>query len=339
MLTYNCEAFVAAAIESMLTQDYVGPLEIVVSDDASSDRTFAVARELIAGYRGPRQVVLRRRQINSGSKSAHLNDAFSVCTGELLVSFDGDDVSVPARVSRIVARYVGNSRVQSIYSTFAFMGIAGKRERRSRVPRSPPGADPAEWFARVDAYAAGATLAVRRAVIDAFGPLDGTLNEDVQLPFRAALVGDVDFIDEPLVLVRRHAGSFTADWERYRSLEKYAERMRAGIETAARARIRRLADIDTAERMMPTSRERWDRLRSVVEQSFREAEMTRSLVSVAMVDRLRGLLALAMVGAYRAEIAQHAFLAIAPNLYLRYRRLRLGLVAQKSWTANRDGDA
>ena len=339
MLTYNCEAFVAAAIESMLTQDYVGPLEIVVSDDASSDRTFAVTQDRIAGYRGPRQVVLRRRQINSGSKSAHLNDAFSACTGELLVSFDGDDISVPTRVSRIVAQYVANPRVQSIYSAFAIMGIAGKRERRSRVPRSPPGADPAEWFARIDAYAAGATLAVRRAVVEAFGPLDGTLNEDVQLPFRAALIGDVEFIDEPLVRVRRHAGSFTADWERYRSLEKYAERMRAGIETAARARIRRLADIDTAERMIPTSRERWDRLHSVVERSFHEAEMTRALVSEAMLDRLHGLLALARVGAYRAEFAQHAFLAIAPHLYLSYRRLRLGLAAKKSGRATRDGGA
>lgn len=339
MLTYNCEAFVAAAIDSVLAQDYLGSLEIVISDDASSDRTFAVTRDLIANYRGTRRVIVRRREENSGSKSAHLNDAFSACTGELIVSFDGDDISVPTRVSRIVARYVANPRVQSIYSAFALMGKAGKRERRSRVPRPLPAADPAEWFARVDAYAAGATLAVRGAVVDAFGPLVGNLNEDVQLPFRAALIGDVEFIDEPLVRVRRHAGSFTADWERYRSLRSYAERMIAGIESASRARIARLADIDTAERMQPASRVRWDRLRSAVERSFQEAEMTRALVSEAMLDRLRGLLALARVGAYRAEFAQHAFLAIAPHLYLSYRRLRLGLAAKKSERATRDGGA
>jgi glycosyltransferase involved in cell wall biosynthesis len=339
MLTYNCEAFVAAAIESMLSQDYGGPFEIVISDDASSDRTFAVAQDHVAGYRGPRRITMTRRQTNSGSKSAHLNEAFSACTGELLVSFDGDDVSVPTRVSRIVAQYLANARAQAIYSAFALMGTAGKRERRSRVPRSPPATDTAEWFARIDAYAAGATLAVRRTVVDAFGPLDGTLNEDVQLPFRAALIGDVEFIDEALVRVRRHAGSFTADWQRYDSLEKYAERMLAGIETASRARLARLADIDTAERLLPARRARWDRLRSVVDQSFREAEMTRALVSDSAVDRLRGLIALVRVGAYRAELAQHAFLAIAPSLYLGYRRLRLGVVARKSGAADRDEGA
>jgi glycosyltransferase involved in cell wall biosynthesis len=339
MLTYDCEAFVAAAIDSMLAQDYQGPLEIVISDDASSDRTFAVTRDLLAGYRGPRRVIVRQRRANSGSKSAHLNDAFSACTGELLVSFDGDDVSVPTRVSLIVARFVANPRVQSIYSAFALMGAAGRRERRSRVTRPLPAADPAEWFARVDAYAAGATLAVRRAVVETFGPLDGSLNEDVQLPFRAALIGDVEFIDEPLVRVRRHAGSFTADWERYRSVRNYTERMVAGIETASRARIARRADIDTAERMLPASHLRWDRLRSVVERSFHEAEMTRALVSEAMLVRLRGLLALARVGAYKAEFAQHAFLAIAPHLYLSYRRLRLGLAAKKSGPATREGGA
>jgi glycosyltransferase involved in cell wall biosynthesis len=339
LLTHDCEAYVADAVDSALAQDYAGPLEIVVSDDASSDGSFAIAQARIAAYRGPHRVVLRRRQFNSGSKSAHLNDVFSVCAGELLVSFDGDDIAVPARVSRVVARARASPDAQAIYSSFALIGAGGGISRRARVPRPPPGSDAAQWFARVDAYAAGATLAVRRAVVEAFGPLDPALNEDIQLPFRAALVGGVEYIDEPLVQVHRHAGSFTADWQRYASLHEYRRRMQAGIATAARARQSRLADIETAARRLPDQHERWVRLRSLVERSFREAEMTGALVSESASDRFRGLAALVRAGAYRDDLLLHAFLALAPRLYLRYRRLRLGLDAEGTATSMRGGGA
>ena len=327
LLSYNCEAYVAAAVDSALAQDYAGPMEIVVSDDASHDGSFAIAEARVAQYRGPHRVVLQRRRVNSGSKSAHLNDVFPACIGELLVSFDGDDVAARTRVSSIVARFQANHRAQAVYSSFALIDGGG---RSARVPRPPPEKDPAEWFARVDAYAAGATLAVRRAVIDTFGILDPALNEDIQLPFRASLVGDVEFIDRPLVRVHRHPGSFTADWQRYASLEKYRDRMLAGIERAARARSSRLADIETAARRLPEQRERWERLCGLVDRSFREAEMTRALLSRSMTDRLRGLLALGRAGAYRDVFPQHAFLALAPELYLRYRRMRLGLSAREA---------
>lgn len=330
LLSYNCETYVAAAVDSALAQDYAGPLEIVVSDDASHDGSFAVAESRVAQYRGPHRVVLNRRRLNSGSKSAHLNDVLPACTGELLVSFDGDDVAVPARVSSIVARFQANHRAQAVYSSFAHIDGGGRSVRPARVPRPPARTDPAEWFARVDAYAAGATLAVRRAVVDTFGTLDPELNEDVQLPFRAALVGDVDFIDRPLVHVHRHPGSFTADWQRYASLEQYRDRMLAGIDTATRARRSRLADLETAARRLPVQHERWERLRELVDRSFREAEMTRGLYSRSLTDRLRVLLALGRAGAYRDVLPQHAFLAVAPRLYLRYRRLRLGLSARES---------
>lgn len=106
--------------------------------------------------------------------------------------------------------------------------------------------------------------------------------------------------------------------------------MLAGIDTATRARRSRLADLETAARRLPVQHERWERLRELVDRSFREAEMTRGLYSRSLTDRLRVLLALGRAGAYRDVLPQHAFLAVAPRLYLRYRRLRLGLSARES---------
>ena len=333
LLSYDCEAFVAAALDSVMAQDYGGPMEIVLSDDASHDRSFAIAERVVAAYRGRRRIVLRRRSANSGSKSAHLNDVIRVCTGELLVSFDGDDVSRPERVSRIVERFRANPRAQAVYSSFALVENGEWRRSSSSRSRLPAAAEPSRWFARVDAYAAGATLAVRRAVFDGFGPLDPALNEDVQLPFRASLLGDVDYIDAPLVGVHRHADSFTADWQRYCSLQTYRERMLAGIETACRVRLRRHQDIERAVQLRPQERESMERLHDAIEQSFREAEMTRPLVADRASERIRGLFSLWRAGAYRDELAQHAFLALAPRTYLRFRRRRLGLTRRRGATA------
>src|SRR5687767_13178241 len=87
LLSYDCEAWIGAALDAVLVQDYPGPMEIVVSDDASRDASFAIAKARAEQYRGDRRLVLKRRQSNSGSKSAHLNDVFPDCSGELLVSF------------------------------------------------------------------------------------------------------------------------------------------------------------------------------------------------------------------------------------------------------------
>jgi glycosyltransferase involved in cell wall biosynthesis len=318
LLSYDCEAHIGAALDSVMAQDYDGPLEIVVSDDHSRDRSYEVVRAQLEGYRGPRRIVLKRRAANSGSKSAHLNDVLPGCTGELLISFDGDDVSEPTRVSRIAARFQANPEAQAVYSSFTLTDGAMRKSRLARVPRPPPAMEAAAWFARVDAYAAGATLAVRRDVIDAFGPLDPSLNEDVQLPFRA---------------------SFTADWERYDSVEKYRERMFTGLDMAARARRSRLADIDAMAARQPDRHERWVQLRGLVDRSMQDAELTRALVSDHFPERLRGLIALLRAGAYGNEFPQHACLALAPWLYLWYRRRRLGTAARKFRTQAPDAGA
>jgi hypothetical protein len=64
--------------------------------------------------------------------------------------------------------------------------------------------------------------------------------------------------------------------------------------------------------------------------------LTRALVSDRFSLRLRGLVAVCRAGAYRSELSQHAFLALAPRLYLAYRRRRLGLARARLRTSAPD---
>jgi glycosyltransferase involved in cell wall biosynthesis len=322
LLTYNCVDFVGEAVRSVLDQD-CAPMEVLISDDASDDGTLLVVEELVQAHGGPHQVTLRRRSSNSGSKSAHLNDVFHRTSGDILVSFDGDDVSHPGRVRRIVQAFREEQGVHAVYSSFSLIDGEGRRAGRGRVPHPPEGTDPARWFARVDAYAAGGTLAVSRKVLKTFGLLDPSIHEDVVLPFRASLLGKVRYLDEDLVQARRWAGSLTAVPERYASIEAYRVGMRAGIEKARRHLDSRLEDLERATGLMLDRQSEFEELAAVARETLKEAEATEALVSGSFLTRMRALAGLARSEAYRDQLPQHAALALCPGMYLWYKRRSL----------------
>src|SRR6185503_20821734 len=91
----NQERFIREAVEGAFAQTY-SPLEIVLSDDHSEDRTFEIMKEMAAAYHGPHKIILnqnpRRRCIGG-----HINRVVEISSGELIVGSAGDDVSVPER--------------------------------------------------------------------------------------------------------------------------------------------------------------------------------------------------------------------------------------------------
>lgn len=323
LLSYNCESLIADAVRGMLRQDYAGPMEIVASDDASTDGTFAILEAELAKAGGNRQVHLLRRRSNSGSKSAHLNDVLPRTAGEILISFDADDIAEPSRVNRIVDTFAASPSIHAVYSSFSQMDPAGRPLGRGFVPHPASNSYSSRWFARVDAYAAGATLAVRRPVMEQFGPLPPDINEDIVLPFRASLLGECVYLDEPLVRVRRHAASLTADHDRLASLAAYRTRMLLGIDRARRNLQSRLADMQRADELIPARCANLAELRCIAEESMRHAELTAGLVASEMSTRLSTLWRLLRSRAYPDDTLQHAALALAPQAYLAYKRRSL----------------
>lgn len=63
LLTYNQERYVKEALISLLEQDYEG-LEIVISDDCSTDSTWLSINEVLQDYQGKKKVVLHQNLTN-----------------------------------------------------------------------------------------------------------------------------------------------------------------------------------------------------------------------------------------------------------------------------------
>lgn len=113
---YNQEKFIKDAIAGAFSQTYQ-PLEILLSDDCSSDRTFEIMKKMAEGYIGPHKVKVRRNNENKGTLE-HILDAVDCMSGELVILAAGDDVSVPKRTEVICSAW-RKSDSWAIYSDFS----------------------------------------------------------------------------------------------------------------------------------------------------------------------------------------------------------------------------
>lgn len=93
---YNLERYIAEAIESALGQTYT-PLEVVVVDDGSTDRT----PEVCAAFGSRIRYV---RQANRGASEAR-NTGLRHARGELIAFLDGDDIWERDHVATAVAAW------------------------------------------------------------------------------------------------------------------------------------------------------------------------------------------------------------------------------------------
>ena len=206
LISYREENYIQEAIAAAFAQTY-SPLEIVLSNDCSSDRTFEIMQEMAARYRGPHTIVLNRNERNLGT-GGHINRVMKLSRGEIVVIAAGDDVSVPERTEKTYEAFRnGGGSVKSFFSNavlidesgsgdqLEFDELPGKEQFLLRnIVRSGP-------FGIV----AGSSHAWTRDVFTAFGPLRTPLSvEDSAIAFRSALLGRIVYSPDALVKHRRH---------------------------------------------------------------------------------------------------------------------------------------
>lgn len=101
MITFNQERFIEQAVESVLAQRVDFPIEVIVGDDFSTDRT----RELLGALqsRHPQQLNVILRPANLGMTRNYF-DVLSRCRGKYIALLEGDDYwTDPEKLARQVA--------------------------------------------------------------------------------------------------------------------------------------------------------------------------------------------------------------------------------------------
>jgi glycosyltransferase involved in cell wall biosynthesis len=202
---YNQERFIREAVEGAFAQTYT-PLEIILSDDCSPDRTFEIMREMAAAYRGPHRLVLNRNKKNLGI-GGHVNRIIELSNGEILVPAAGDDISFKERTERIFQFWMESNRSAfSIYSNIMEIDSSGAHGDLWNPGVPPTHATTLQVAVERGVFWLwGCSHAFHRKVFDVFGPMEpGVIYEDDVIPFRSLLLGTIKYIPEPLIYYRRH---------------------------------------------------------------------------------------------------------------------------------------
>ena len=126
LFCYNQEDFIAEAVRAALAQTY-SPLQIVISDDSSTDRTFEIIKEIVSAYHGPHEVLLNRNDHNLGI-GPHVNKVMTeLVKGELIITAAGDDISVPERTETVFMAWDATGRrADSILNGYQKMTVEGE---------------------------------------------------------------------------------------------------------------------------------------------------------------------------------------------------------------------
>ena len=92
---YNSEEFIKDTVDSVLSQTYTN-WEMIIVDDASTDKSVAIIQELIDG---DDRVKLLRLSKNVGAAQAR-NRALELCSGRFIAFLDSDDIWYPEKLEK-----------------------------------------------------------------------------------------------------------------------------------------------------------------------------------------------------------------------------------------------
>jgi glycosyltransferase involved in cell wall biosynthesis len=192
---YNGERYLAEALRSVADQDYE-PVEIIVVDDGSTDRT----ADVVKSFKEARYLY----QPNQGHAAAK-NTGIAAARGEFVAFLDADDVWLKGKLTAQINFMIEHREV----------GYTIVRQRFFLEPGAapPPGRMQNLFEGDHPAYVPS-SLAARRSVFDLVGGFDPkfTSGNDTDWFFRASEAGiNKAIIEEVLLLRRFHHSNQTRD--------------------------------------------------------------------------------------------------------------------------------
>ena len=203
--TYNRAALIVETLESVAAQSY-RPIELIVSDDASTDET----RDVVARWIGQgsfRDCVYLPQSSNRG-KSAAVNAALERASGDYVMILDSDDVLLPDAIATEV-RFLEQHPDVGMVSAKAFE-LAGSRKTNTVLGVFENGREIQDVVGEHGSLllkgntVISSTALLRASVVHEIGRMDQHLRiiHDWEYWIRISERFPVGFIGKPLVYYR-----------------------------------------------------------------------------------------------------------------------------------------
>ncbi|MCE9611248.1 MAG: glycosyltransferase [Chthoniobacter sp.] len=223
MTMFNAEQHVRAAVSSILRQTFAD-FEFVIVDDGSSDAGLVIVENF-----GDPRIRLIRNEKNKG-QTACLNQGLALARGEFVARQDADDIALPERLARQVARLREDRELVLLGSQAWVIDGAGRFEGTLNTPL---GTDSIEWAALFENPFIHASAMFRREAVVQLGGYDESFRicQDYDLWTRVAARCRTANLADRLVLYRHthdslsHRAEAAKHEESLRVLQRWAARV------------------------------------------------------------------------------------------------------------------
>ena len=221
MPTFNRLEYLRPAIESVFAQTLTD-WELIIADDGSGEDTRAYLQSLT----DPRVRVLWLA--HTGKPAVITNIALREARGEWVAFLDSDDLWLPAKLQLQLESLRNHPECGWSYTRFAVVDSAGQPVVSARLTDWPT---PTGWvlekLLEEVTVIAQPSVVVARRLLEELGAFDEDLVMcyDDELWFRLAAHSQIDGIDAPVTLVRRHGHHSGSDIIAWRDRRKVFEKM------------------------------------------------------------------------------------------------------------------
>jgi glycosyltransferase involved in cell wall biosynthesis len=209
MATYNGQKFIREQLDSLAAQQHL-PSELVITDDASSDKTVAIAEQFATG--APFPVHIHRNGNRLGYRASFMRAA-SLCTSDVIAFCDQDDVWSPRKLSLCIEPF-RDPTVLLVHHNAEVVTEAGKRlgnlDHLASGPMTPP---LSLCPIRQMGAPLGFTELFRRSILAFSGlwkmsldynDLSAPMAHDQWMFFISSVFGHIVYINKYLVSYRQH---------------------------------------------------------------------------------------------------------------------------------------
>lgn len=196
--TYNGEKFIKEQLDSILHQLSDGD-EIIISDDSSTDATL----DIIKKYLDKRIVIIDNQKFHS--PVYNFENAIKQAKGDYIFLADQDDVWLPHKIDSLLPHLVENDLVLS-NAKVVDASLSMVKERFYKK-------NPLKGFISNFSFNpyTGCMLAINRRALRYILPFPPKIAmHDIWIGLCCEIFGKVYFLDENLILYRRHGANLSA---------------------------------------------------------------------------------------------------------------------------------
>lgn len=208
ILTYNQKRFIRETLDGALSQNYEN-LEVIISDDGSTDGTFEEIKRIANAYNGSCKLIVNHNCHNIGLVR-HVNSVMEMARGEYVMLSGGDDVCLPNTISTAVGTLI-RLGLNSIACNMVKIDGGSKKiglycDCRTEGTETYTLCD----YVKDSFNTSGACRVFKKDMHNVFGPfLPECPTEDSPNLLRTFLYGGVGYLFKPNIMYRIHGSNLS----------------------------------------------------------------------------------------------------------------------------------